>query len=261
MGLLYAAGFQVGGVNTMTLSTLGTGATVAAGYYMPGAYGTADIEPFGGATYGGLAYTGFAQAVKSAFDAATGTVFTVSLSDSTGKYTISRATTFSMTFSTAADLRLMAALGFTANKSGANTYTSDIVAGYCMITAVDGRTNVVGNMEEDVGEESVSDGGQAFVITKRTNERMMSWSQSMEPRSRVYQFATSTSTWGWDTWFTSTRGAHPFYINDVLDGEPTGSWYQLTARGAAFRPQRVTADYDDQWIIPFETRMLGRAVP
>lgn len=263
-GLLYCAGFQVSSGAAMTATVAGSTATIASGYYMP-AMQTSLVYPVPGTAWAGAAYTNFTTAIKTAFDTATSSTFTVTFNATTGLYTISRATTFTLSFSTAADLRLRAALGFTGNKSGANTYTSDVVPAYVCRSEILGRTNVNGQFEpDDIAEEAVSDGGEAFVVTRKTGEFLMTWQQSMEPRSAVYEWAayvaasSSTIPWSWQQWFSHTRGTHPFYVNDTLEGEPNGAVYRLTSKGASFRPQRVTADYDDQWIIPFEARWLGR---
>jgi hypothetical protein len=270
MGLLYCAGFQTtgsSGTGYMQAVVAGSTATIATGYYLPCDIGTSDFQSSPGVAYAGPAYTAFTTAIKTAFDTATSSTFTVTWSNSTGKYTISRATTFTLAFSTTAELRLRDALGFTGNKSGANTYTSDVVPAYICDSAIAGRTNVVGHYEpDDIADEAISDGGEAFVITRKTGELLMSWQQSMEPRSSVYEWAAYAASaynvpWSWQQWFRHTRGSHPFWCIDALEGEPEGVLYRLTAKGASFRPQRVTADFDDQWIVPFEARWLARYIP
>lgn len=273
MGLLYVCGFRVtsSSPGSMTLSTLGTGATISAGYYLAGNLGTSTFSSTPSVAYSGQAYTPFATAIKTAFDAATGTTFTVTWSSTTGLYTITRATTFTLTFSTAADLRLRDALGFTANRTssfvgGVWTLTSDVVPAYVLDSTIAGRTNVTGPYEpDDIAEETVSDGGDAYVITRKTSELLIEWQQSMEPRSKVMTWAAYVTNsnqnipWSYQQMFRHLRGTYPFFVDDDLTGEANGVLYQLTARGASFRPRRVTADYDDQWIIPFEARWLARS--
>lgn len=274
MGLLYVCGFRVtsSSPGSMTLSTLGTGATIASGYYLAGNKSTATVYTDPATLYSGQAYSVFTSAVKTAFDSATGTTFTVTWSSTTGLYTISRSTTFTLTFSTAADLRLRDALGFTADRTssfvgGVWTLTSDVVPAYVLDSTIAGRTNVTGPYEpDDIAEETVSDGGDAYVITRKTSELLIEWQQSMEPRSKVMTWAAYAANsdknipWSYQQMFRHLRGTYPFYLQDGLDGETKGVLYQLTARGASFRPRRVTADYDDQWIIPFEARWLGAFV-
>lgn len=265
MGLLYLSGFQVGGTNTMTLSTLGTGATITPGYYMQG-------QSTSTATYAeptplvqgwtGQNYTAFTAAVKAAFDAATGATWTVTFSETTALFALSKTGgAVALTFSTAADLRLRGALGFSGDQGAATSFASTLVPNYSIFSTITARTNVQGPFEpDDIAEEAVSDGGTDYVITRKTTERLMSWDQSMEPRANVYPFARAaagSSIWTWEQWFQHCRGSHPFLCVDALGGEPNGAYYRYTAKGAASRPRRFMADYDDYWVIPHETRWLA----
>lgn len=267
MGLLYAAGFQVGGAATMTVTINAGVATITPGYYMQGdfdtsaAYTTPSVNG-----WTGQQYTGFADAVASALTAAAGATVTCAYSRTTGKFTIAKALTFTLSFATAADLRLRAALGFTGNKSGANTYTSDQVPNFSLFSAITGRTNVQGPFEpDDIAEESVSDGGVDYVITRKTSEQLMSWDQAMEPRAAVYPFARAaggSTLWTWQDWFRHVRGTHPFVVHgDALEGEPEGAFYRYTAKGAASRPRRFMSDFDDYWVLPNEVRWLAQVEP
>lgn len=264
MSVLYAAGFQVGGANTMTATVAGAVATITPALYLPGEFDTNNLADRDGNTWTLTDYTAFTAAVKAAFDAATSTTFTVTFSETTGKYTVSRATTFTLSFSTAADLRLRAALGFTGNKSGANTYTSDQVAGYCLLSAMGARTYEGAPMDQepdDVAEESVDDGGQAEVITRKTSENLATWWQTMEAKASVYKLtasAASSTIWTYEDFIKNTRGTHPFVCLDANMAEAAdGVLHRFTAKGAAFRPRRVSPDYDDLWNIQFITRDLG----
>jgi hypothetical protein len=269
-GILYLAGFQVGGANTMTLSTLGTGATVAAGYYMQGqdtsTASYAQEEP-DVTSWTGQQYTAFSAAVKTAFDAATGATWTVNFDETAGLFGLSKTGgAVALTFSTAADLRLRAALGFASDQGAATSFQATVVPHYAMFSVISGRTDVQGAVEEDdMAEESVSDGGVDYVITRKTRADLISWKQAMEPRSSVYPFARRTSStplaWTWQEWFRHCRGTHPFLVVDALEGEPAGAYYRYTAKGASHRPQRVAADYDDYWLIPHEARWLARREP
>lgn len=265
MSLIYASGFQVGGENTMTCTVAGSAATITEGTYMPGdmwALSGAQTTLVGTFEEGG--YTNFTAIVKSVFDAATSSTFTVTFSETTGKYTISRSTNFTLAFSTAADLRLRAALGFTGDKSGASTYTSDSVAKYVLVPAIQARSLSTDIHEpDDIAEESVSDGGDAFVVTRKSAERMWKWEQTMESYATVFNRAATAYTgtlWTWQDFFEHTRGTHPFAVRDsgwTSTQADDGDIFRLTAKGAAFTPKRVTSDFDDLWNIPFSARWLG----
>ena len=259
MGLTYCAGFQVGGTNTMTGSVNGDPYTITAGFYLPGSLATASIV---GATYTGQAYSPLATELAARLNALHGPGFTVTMSATTGLYTIaSSAGVFTLEFSTAADLRLRAALGFTGDKSGADTYTSDFVPTYSMQSAIDGRTDYMPPMEpDDIAEETVSDGGVAYVITRKTSELLCSWTQQMEPFTSCSPRArteAALSTWTWREFFEHTRGTHPFWCSEDLPGENGGAIYQLTAKGAAYQGRLFTADFLDYTGVPFKTRWLG----
>lgn len=256
MALVYTSGFQVGGTNTMTATVAGSAATITAATYMAGSYDATTLMAAGG-------YTDFATAVKTAFDAATSSTFTVSFSYTTGKYTISRATNFTLAFSTAADLRLRAALGFTGDKSGTNTYTSDEVPKYALLPAITARSQVSNVYEpEGIVEEAVSDGGDAYATALRTDELLSDWTQAYESKAATFTRAVTVgNAWCWQAFFAHHRGTHPFAVNGDGDDDSTNPLYRLRADGASFLPQRVTSDDDTYWSIPFRCRDLGDLNP
>jgi hypothetical protein len=255
--LIYASGFQVGGTSTMTATVAGSVATITAGTYLAGDETATAFMPVAG-------YTGFAAIVKSVFDAATSSTFTVAWSYTTGKYTISRAANFTLAFSTLADLRLRAALGFTGDKSGTNTYTSDEVPKYVLLPAITART-AVSNVYEPEGlvEEAVSDGGDAYGTTLRTGELLSDWTQAYESKAATFSRSATTPThgWCWQAFFAHHRGTHPFGVTGPGTDDVTFPLYMLRADGASFAPQRVTSDDDTYWSIPFRCRDLGLLSP
>ena len=255
MSLLYLSGFRVGGTNTMTATVAGAAATITEGTYIAGTAPVTTEWPAGG-------YSEFSAAVKSAFDTATGSTFTVTMS-AAGLYTISRATNFTLAFSTAADLRLRQALGFSADKSGSNSYTSTETPRYIIAAAVSARSNVSGLYEPDgIVEESVSDGGVAYGTALRTDEKLSDWTQAMESKSATFTRGNATTAqWTWQEFFAHQRMTHPFAVLGPADGDDTQPVYQLRADGASFRPGRVTSDDDTYWNIGFKCRDLGEASP
>lgn len=272
MALYYCAGFQVTSADPGNMAcTVNAGsATIGSGYYLPGYHATADyVARYTASSYSapeGQAYTPFSTAVSAAFSAAAGFAVTVSWSASTGLYTISSGSSFSLTFAASdSNRRLRRALGFNGNKGSATSHVSDFVPHYVMESAVGGRTDVVGPYEpDDVAEESVSDGGQDFVITRRSNERLMTWVQQMESKTAVYETARNAANapdevaWTWEAFFRHLRGSHPFAVsNEGLDGDGSDPLFRLTARGASFRPRRYSTDDETYWVIPFEARYLG----
>ena len=252
----------------MTATVAGAAATITPALYLPGAFDTNNlVDRDSTANWTLTDYTAFATAVDAAFTAAAAAAYTVVFSLTTGKYTISKdgGANFTLAFSgaSASDLRLKGALGFSsASYSGANSYTSDRVPDYVLLSTIGARTyEGLPDDEEpdDVAEETVDDGGNAEVITKKTSEILATWWQAMEPRSQVYKRNQTTGGWTWEEFIKTTRGTHPFVVYDPnateLPGD--GALHRFTAKGASFRPKRVTADFSDYWNIQLITRELG----
>lgn len=266
MALVYYSGFSVGsvaGTSKYTATVAGSAATITAGTYVP-AYNLA-TGGGGAGIYAASQYTEFSAAVKSAFDAATASTFTVSLNALTGKYTVSRATNFTLAFSSADDLRLKYALGFTQSSySGANTYTGEEVAKFILIPQIAGRSQVSDVYEaDDIVSEAVSDGGRSYAIARRTSELLSDWTQQMETYATTFtRGVTSINAWCWQAFFGHHRGTHPFVVRDdgyaslTTQGETA---HLLRADGGFFKPRRQDADLDARWHIDFRTRDLGKA--
>jgi hypothetical protein len=258
MTLYYLPGFStVGSAQSMTATVAGSVATVASASY---AHATlASVMGTGN-------FTALSAAVKTAFDSATASTFTVTWSSSTYLYTISRAATFTLAFSTAADLRLRAALGFTGNKSGANTYTSDVRPYYVIVPRMGARTGFTDVYEpDDIVEEAVSDGGTSTGVARRTSELLCEWSQAMEeidgPPSgselgaAVFEYtAPAAYPWSWQHFFRHVRGQYPI---GVYESGVSNRVYKLRADGASFDPERFVSDYDGLWSVPIRARDLG----
>lgn len=64
----------------------------------------------------------------------------------------------------------------------------------------------------------------------------------------------STVGWTYQHLFKHCRTDEYFSMHDGRERK----LLRLRASGASFLPERMTADYDDQWIIPFQTRVVGR---
>lgn len=64
----------------------------------------------------------------------------------------------------------------------------------------------------------------------------------------------NTVGWSYQHLFKHCRTDEYFSMHDGRERK----LLRLRANGASFLPERMTADYDDQWIIPFQTRVVGR---
>lgn len=263
------AGFYTGGSNTMTLSTLGTGATIAVNWYMQGQdcdTGYAQETP-GVNSWTGQAYGSFKAAIETAFNATGTGTWTASFSTTTGLWSLSKSGgAVALDFETGsipANLRLMRALGFASSLGAATTFQATRVPDYAIFSAITGRTNVQGPYEpDDIAEEAVSDGGVDYVITRKTGEQLISWEQQMEPLASVDPFTRSLDYtpewWTWRDWFQHVRGTHPFVVLNSIDGDASvGGFYRYTAKGAAYKPRRFTADFNDYWVVPHDCRWLA----
>lgn len=236
-----------GSGESMTATIAGSAATVASGLYSHQSWSWSGIT-------GWTTVSEFGPAVASAFTIATGGAVTCSFSTSTGLYTVARNTNFTLDFSTAADLRLRAALGFTGNKSGANSYTSDVRPYYLIVPAVEGLTDTTDEYEpDDLAEEAVGDDGAAYTIARTTADTLWDWSHAVETKAATFaREAESAVPWTWQHFFAHARKGMPF-----VRGPSTGYVHRLRAEGMSFRPQRMTADYDGQWTVRLLTRYLG----
>lgn len=248
MSLYYLAGFSTEGTaQSMTATIAGNAATVASGTYAFATFAS---------VMGTGEFTDFATAVKAAFDAAGGGPYTVTWSSTTYLFTISRATNFTLSFSSTSDLRLRAALGFTANLSGANSYTSTVRPYYVIVPAIDACTDVSGVYEpEEIVEEAVSDGGTPYGVSRQTTELYSDWTQAMESLSATFtRSATSAVPWTWQHFVRHVRGQYPFGKYETTVGNTCN---KLRADAGSFRPFRVSADDDTYWSIRMLTRDLG----
>jgi len=252
MSLLYVTGFNTadeGGAFTVAVTGPGTGtATVTAGKYAH--LSLASVVP---------GYAAFATAVQSALNAVV-SGFTVTWSSTTGLYTISHASSFTLTWTGAGGTRLRRALGFSATVSSVTTATSDVRPYYLVISQIGARSSFSDVYEPDgIVEEAVADGGLAYGVAKDTTELHCDWTQSMETvQASFTRRATSAVPWTWQDFFRHCRMTNPFAVVGDLTPTPV---YRLRADGAAFNGrvrQRVTADWDDLWNVMFMTRELGR---
>lgn len=191
--------------------------------------------------------------------------FTVALNTATLLYTVSHASNFSLTFNGEAGLALRRALGFSANKSGSNSYTSDVRPYYLIESYLDAWSKVsdVYEPDEDSVQEAVSDGGEVALVARDTIELWSDWTQAMEPEASVFtRHAPASTPWTWQEFFKHCRGGHRFKVyEDLAAGDSLGV-YTLRAEGATFGQRtraRVAADWRERWDITLLTRYIQDA--
>jgi hypothetical protein len=253
MTVIYTAGFSTEGSAQSMGANLnaGTQITVASGTYAPATY--ASVLASG--------YTAFTAAVKTSLDGGGGGPYTVTWSSTTGKYTISRAASFTLAFSTAtsaaAGTRMRLALGFSGDLSGANTYTSDWTPYYVLVAQMAGLTEFSDVYEpDDIVEEAVADDGTPWSASRETTELYSDWSQAMETKASTFSASATTAVpWTWQAFFRHVRGQRPFAVYDSVT--VINTLHKLRAEGGSFIPARYVTDYDGLWSIPVLTRRIG----
>lgn len=251
MALYYAAGFSsadLGGLSVVVGGVASGTATVT-----PGTYCHISLS----AVTGGITYRGLAGRVDSAL-AAVDAGFECVYNASTYQYTITNPSAFTLTWSGDSGAALRRALGFSGNVSSTMSATSDVRPYYLMVPQIAGRSQYTDTYEpDDIAEEAVADGGDAYIVSRDTDELWCDWVQSMETKeATLARSATAAVPWTWQDFFKHCRGEHPFLVVDGSDLIV----YRLRADGASFNSrvrERVAVDYDDLWNLRFFTRDMG----
>jgi hypothetical protein len=251
MALYLYAGFDT---NATTMSVVVAGpasgtATVATGTYC-------NVSLSGVTSLSGT-YTGFAAAVQTALQVVSGG-FSCTFSTTTHAFTIAHASNFSLTWTGTGGTNLRRALGFTATLSGTNSYTSTVRPYYVIVPGITARSQVTDVYEpDDIVEEAVSEGGDAYGVAKDTSELWSDWVQPFETKEAVMQrSATAAVPWTWEHFFKHCRMTHPFLVHDA----GTNTAHRLRADAAAFNNKvrtRVATDWDNYWSVNLMTRDLG----
>lgn len=232
-----------------------------------------DVEGNAVARYS--AYTAFAVVLAAALNTASTGVgtYTVTWNGTTGYTVAYSAGNFSLSFSTvttaAQGVLLRQILGFSGDKSGAASYSSDARPFFVIIPTVEGRTQMTDEMEpDDLASEAVADDGTAYQVSRDSLEVWSDWRQTAETNTAPSTFsaagtpvyarhATSAVPWTYQhAWRHMRLADHPFLVLDT--GTSESAVHQIRAEGASFRPQRFAAADYDLWSLDFRTRLIGR---
>lgn len=180
--------------------------------------------------------------------------YTVTFNASTLKYTISSTVTFSMTFTLPSVGSRV--LGFTANKSGANTYTSDVAVYYSIALRRGGISNPTDDYEPaGYAEDAFVEGGDHYGVRAGVSPTFFDFTAPSEKRAATFKRAALAAVpWTYQHFFEHVRNVESFAL--VTDTET--SVLRLRADGARWAPQRLVQNYDDLWSIPFATALRGR---
>lgn len=254
----YIAGWST----TETPMAVVIGGTWSGGVTVPADLFVSHVALGDGGIDGEADYVGFAPTLKQALeDVMTGPV--VEFSAVTQRYTISAGSTFSLTFTGTAGENLRRALGFAGDRAAATSHVSDVTPYYLIEQAIGARSEYQGPREpDDLGNESVDDGGRGFGVFRESDEILDHWTQQCETKPAVFTHAATASVpWTWQAFFKHCRMTHPFAVHDgVADANDGPHVYRLRAEGAAFTEDIVTpmeAGVDLLWNVALKARDLG----
>lgn len=262
MAKIYA-GWSFGSIGEATLGwTDNTGSYEVD--FSTGTYAHVDLQSFTGTGN----YDDFATALKAAMEALSGRTFTISYSTSSMAYTIDPdAGNITLAASPApaqdaAYANMARILGFNSLPTvAAGSISSQIVPYYVIDTEVDGQSAVSDDYEPDgIAFDGEMDDGTSTGLSRTSAPTYFDWTQAMEPKASVFtRSATAAAPWTYQDLWQHARNVEPiYYAPDTAPSPTTAACFKLRADGASWKPQRVTADYDGQWNIPFRCRLVGR---
>ena len=181
--------------------------------------------------------------------------YAVTFSTTTLKYTISANQTFSLDIDPAGVSGRV--LGFTGDKSGANTYTSDVVPYYAIKLTRGGISNPTDAYEPaGYAEDAFTESGDHYGITVGAFPSFYDFTVPSEPLAAVHDYAAvAAAPWTFKHFWTHVRNVHSFL---VLVPPNVGTVHRLRAEAARFAPQRAVANFNDQWHLAFATVLRGR---
>lgn len=255
-GVLYT-GFDIARTGSMGVSLQDTGGPYSISL-TSGTHAHIDLSGIS-ATSG---YTTFASALKTAFDAASSETYTFTWSSTTRKYTIAGTSTFSLTFTGDAGTRLKAALGFTGNKSGSTSYTSDVAAYYAVPLARSQMSGYSRPFErEGYVKRSTSVNGTDYSVNAITIPSDVRFRLLYQPLADTFEAdIVASSPWSMEHAIKHARCHQP--IACVYDSDPSVV-IKLSADFAAFSERlrslafAQSSDYHGLWHVTLEGRYLG----
>jgi hypothetical protein len=202
----------------------------------------------------------------------TGGTLIMAWSATTGLYTLSHASNFTVTWYGALGTQIRDALGFTANLSGTNSYTSTVRPDYLIITRIAGQSAVHETYESGGRiEYAEADDGTSYSTRPSTIATYREWTQPFETNvgPTNAEFAGSASvggapvrrsdatttavSWSWEDFYKQVRAELPFSLLDrsvTTKGE--GALYKMRGEAAHWDPTRVAQDFDGHWSMPIK---------
>lgn len=267
MALRYFAGWDHANIGAATMTTSGIVASVN---ISSGTYCHADASDIMGTGE----YTDFATAL----DTALGGTFSVSFNASTLLYTISAGSAFQIT---AMNLLMKRLLGFDILDASLPTASASSVVGtqkawYAIAPTVEARSDVSDDFEPgQLGADGEADDASFVGVSRTSSPVYHDWVQMMEPKSACYTRSSTywtnmgsstvtsggngpTRVWTYEQMFKHARNVSPIYVYDSEAGVGTDDMIaQLRAEGSSWRPERVSANSDVSWNVPFKARVYS----
>jgi hypothetical protein len=219
--------------------------------------------------------TTFINHLITAMNASGGLAGTYSLNTfagTTGKYTIDvTGAGTGWRLGSGSDAMAGQILGMSEAGAYATSKTSDNAAWFWLASASGGISNVSDDYEApDIAYDAETDDGNATGIAWSDPPRYYDFSVQVEAAAKVLmRSAAATTPFTFQHFWRHARNVHPFVV--VIDGTYGKSTNnpsitaasqlvvcQLRADSASWRPERVNADLDDLWSVPFRTRLLAR---
>lgn len=222
-------------------------------------------------TAAGAQYGAMRTAVQAFLNAVVGSGFTVTWDAVNLAYTIARGSAFTLEFpntdggNNAADI-----LGFARNTSyaSATSHTSVRRPFYVTRSRIDGQSRQSDEYEPNgIAVDGEADDGTSYGIARGVAPIYLDWQQPMEQPDAIATPAENATTifrrdagaiapWTWQDAWVHARNVEPICLYDAATGD--GLVVKMRQSQAQFSPQRVTADYQGLWTMPFETRLIGR---
>ena len=259
MALTYYAGWDFERLDTMTLEITTNEPETLSVTYTSGTYAHVDMSALTGTS----TYTAFITQLITTLNAEAineGSTRTFNASTfANGVYTITANTgTIQVTTNTSTAMRRL--LGFSSlPTSAAISATSDVRPYYLINPYITARSNVTDDYEGgEISYDAEADDGNSFGISRLTAPLYHDWVQGFESKEASFKnSATAAVPFTYQHLFEHCRNVEPIWVLDSMGGSGTDNMaVKLRADGSVWRPQRVTADYDGQWNIPFNTRVI-----
>lgn len=192
-------------------------------------------------------------------------LFTVSFSTTTARYTIAHpSTSFSMTWSSACTRNLF---GFAGDTSAATSHVGTKTPLYCINSTLGDVSQESDFYEPDnIGNHVLADNGAGTGIARTAAPKYKDWVQEYETKLKTHRvFGAQPDGTGVTDPFTHEhlreycRGVWPFILYGVNRAGSYGvsEVYSLRTDGISFTPIRATPGNDSQFHIPYRCVLVG----